>query len=198
MLLVRSHGSLAPLFPASSCPRSCFSSACCATIRNRIPQGHPIRFNQLEVFEDVIARHKSIRFDVESVGDGFTWRRQSSSVEIDEDTLDDQMRARISTGAQSLRADAFVKALLFCVWRVPAARPPSAGNIPRTRQVNDPHLEAKGTASDLEFGNIGDRYRSARCIRRSCGTEDGFGCRAFAQRLSTVGSVRQRHNFTLR
>ena len=49
---------------------------------------------------------------------------------------------------------------------------------PHARQVNDPHLEAKGTASDLEFGNIGNRYRSARCIRRSCGTEDGFGCRA--------------------
>jgi hypothetical protein len=55
---------------------------------------------------------------VESVGDGFTWRRQNSSVEIDEDTLDDRMRERIAAGAQNLRADAFVK-------------------------VSDAHLEAK-------------------------------------------------------
>ena len=50
------------------------------------------------------------------MGDGFTWRRQNSSVDIDE--IDDQMRERITSGAQSLRADAFVK-------------------------VSDPHLEAK-------------------------------------------------------
>ena len=55
---------------------------------------------------------------MESVGDGFTWRKQNSSVEIDEDTLDDRMRERIAAGAQNLRADAFVK-------------------------VSDAHLEAK-------------------------------------------------------
>ena len=53
---------------------------------------------------------------MESVGDGFTWRRQSSSVEIHEDTLDDQMRERIAVGAQNLREDAFVKAcFVLCV-----------------------------------------------------------------------------------
>ena len=59
---------------------------------------------------------KRTRFQLESVGDGFTWRRQNSSVDIDE--IDDQMRERITAGAQNLRADAFVK-------------------------VSDPHLEAK-------------------------------------------------------
>ena len=59
---------------------------------------------------------KRTRFELESVGDGFTWRRQNSSVDIDH--IDDQMRERITSGAQSLRADAFVK-------------------------VSDPHLEAK-------------------------------------------------------
>ena len=81
-------------------------------------EGHPIRFNQLEIFEQIVARHKSIRFDVQAVGDGFTWRRASSSMDIDEDTLDDRMRERIAAGAQNLRADAFVK-------------------------VSDAHLEAK-------------------------------------------------------
>ena len=32
--------------------------------------GHPIRFNQLTVYEDIVAKHKSVRFEVESVGDG--------------------------------------------------------------------------------------------------------------------------------
>ena len=44
---------------------------------------------------------------MESVGDGFTWRRQSSSVDIDE--IDDQKRERITAGAQHLRSDVFVK-----------------------------------------------------------------------------------------
>ena len=29
-------------------------------------EGHPIRFNQLEIFEQIVARHKSIRFDVQA------------------------------------------------------------------------------------------------------------------------------------
>ena len=50
------------------------------------------------------------RFDVEAVGDGFSWHRASSSLELDEDTLDDQMRERIASGARTLKEDAFVKA----------------------------------------------------------------------------------------
>ena len=71
--------------------------------------GHPIRFNMLEVYEHIVAKHKSVRFDVQAVGDGFTWRRATSSLEIDEGTLDDH-RETISSGARALRQDAFVKA----------------------------------------------------------------------------------------
>ena len=77
--------------------------------------GHPIRFNMLEVYEHIVAKHKSVRFDVQAVGDGFTWRKARSSLEIDEETLDDH-RETISSGARALREDAFVKAayaLLF-------------------------------------------------------------------------------------
>ena len=84
-------------------------------------EGHPVRYNQLEVYEQIVARHKSLRFDVQAVGDGFTWRRTSSSLEIDEDTLEGH-RESISSGARALREDAFVKAsarrscfvLVFC------------------------------------------------------------------------------------
>ena len=82
--------------------------------------GHPIRYNQLTVYEDIVARHKSVRFDVQAVsGDGLTWRRASSSLDIDEQTLDDH-RDRISSGAQALRQDAFVKVRtrLFVLARV--------------------------------------------------------------------------------
>ena len=78
-------------------------------------EGHPIRFNMLEVYESIVAKHKSVRFDVQAVGDGFTWRRASSSLEIDEETLEDH-RETITSGARALREDAFVKAayaLLF-------------------------------------------------------------------------------------
>ena len=34
-------------------------------------------------------------------------------MDIDEDTLDDRMRERLASGAQSLREDAFVKARIF-------------------------------------------------------------------------------------
>ena len=47
---------------------------------------------------------------MEAVGDGFSWQRATSSLELDEDTLDDQMRERIASGARTLKEDAFVKA----------------------------------------------------------------------------------------
>ena len=76
---------------------------------------------------------------MESVGDGFTWRKQNSSVEIDEDTLDDRMRERIAAGAQNLRADAFVK-------------------------VSDAHLEAK--ARFLLFDSLVSRGSPPRNARQ--------------------------------
>ena len=47
---------------------------------------------------------------MEAVGDGFTWRRAASSLRLNEDTLDDQMRDRIASGVRTLKEDAFVKA----------------------------------------------------------------------------------------
>ena len=47
---------------------------------------------------------------MEAVGDGFSWQRATSSLELDEDTLDDQMRERIASGARTLKEDAVVKA----------------------------------------------------------------------------------------
>lgn len=80
--------------------------------------GHPIRYNQLTVFEDIVAKHKSVRFDVEAVHDGRSWKRAHSSLEIDEGTLDDSMREKLAGGARALKEDTFVKA-------------------------NDPHMDAK-------------------------------------------------------
>ena len=114
-------------------PTPLLDRASCSIETKRIDQGHPIRYNQLTVFEDIIAKHKSIRFEVESVsGDGHIWRRQNSSVDIEEDTLDDQLRERIASGAQSLRADAFVKVLFVsCFIRVGC--PPTPPTRDRTR-----------------------------------------------------------------
>ena len=95
---------------------------------------------------------------MESVGDGFTWRKQNSSVEIDEDTLDDRMRERIAAGAQNLRADAFVKVsdahleakarcLFFCVCLLHVGAPSKArGERPCAREVF-PCVHCYGTGS---------------------------------------------------
>ena len=72
-------------------------------------EGHPIRFNMLEVYKSIVAKHKSVRFDVQAVGDGLTWRKASSSLEIDEGTFDDHCET-ISSGTHALIQDAFVKA----------------------------------------------------------------------------------------
>ena len=104
---------------------------------------------------------------MESVGDGFTWRKQNSSVEIDEDTLDDRMRERIAAGAQNLRADAFVK-------------------------VSDAHLEAK--ACFLLFDPLASRGspvpRKARGRERPCAREvfpcaHPYGTGSFASEQGT-------------
>ena len=73
-------------------------------------EGHPVRYNQLAVYEDVVATHRSIRFDVEAVHDGRTWRRASTSLELDQNSLDDGTRARVSSAARALKEDMKVKA----------------------------------------------------------------------------------------
>ena len=101
---------------------------------------------------------------MESVGDGFTWRKQNSSVEIDEDTLDDRMRERIAAGAQNLRADAFVK-------------------------VSDAHLEAK--ARFFFFDSLASRGSPPECeTERPCAREvfpcaHPYGTGSFASEQGT-------------
>ena len=53
-------------------------------------------------------------------GDGFAWRRASSSLDVDEDTLEGH-RESITSGARALREDAFVKVStsLFFIVGVP-------------------------------------------------------------------------------
>ena len=80
--------------------------------------GHPLLYNQLNVFESIVAKNRSMRFQVDAVHDGTAWKRQRSSVEIEEDTFDDSFREKLSEGARVLREDTYVKA-------------------------NDPHLDAK-------------------------------------------------------
>ena len=104
-------------------------------------EGHPVRYNQLEVYEQIVARHKSLRFDVQAVGDGFTWRRTSSSLEIDEDTLEGH-RESISSGARALREDAFVKASARCVCFCVYVSLHSVVHM-QAISVSDPHLDAK-------------------------------------------------------
>jgi len=52
--------------------------------------GNPLRYNQLGVYDDIVAQHRSVRFDVEAVHD--------------------DLREKLSGGVHALRDDTFVKA----------------------------------------------------------------------------------------
>ena len=61
--------------------------------------GHPIRFNHLSVYENIVAKHRSVRFDVEAVHDGASWKRCRRSFDLD-DVLDDSVREKLADGAR--------------------------------------------------------------------------------------------------
>ena len=93
--------------------------------------GHPIRYNQLAVYENIVAKHRSVRFDIEATHDGRSWKRAQSSFELDDSTLDD-VREKLEVGARRIREDGYVKmgdahidAKLF-----PCVHPCSAVNWP--------------------------------------------------------------------
>ena len=72
--------------------------------------GLPIRYDALKVLENVVARHKSVRFDLEAVHDGTSWRRAHSSVDVEEDLLNDGFREQLAGSARAVREDTFVRA----------------------------------------------------------------------------------------
>eukprot|EP00973_Karenia_brevis_P073327 10187404-Karenia_brevis.AAC.1 len=108
--------------------------------------GHPMKYDALSVFEDVVATQTS-RFEIDIPGpQGHGWKRTNSVVEAEKDKdLNETWQKDISKGAAHLREETWVT-------------------------VNDPHYDAKvfvhmhpyGTGSLLAEPGSGGTQRHAR------------------------------------
>ena len=73
-------------------------------------QGHPLKYDMLQVYHDIVAQHTHCRLDLEAQTDRGGWRRLSSVNVQDEPQLDDQWRANLRQGVQHIQAGTYVTA----------------------------------------------------------------------------------------
>ena len=82
------------------------------------PDGHPLKYNQLDVYESIVAR-QSVRIAVAVPGDGGRgWKRAASSFEMDAQAdLNDEWKADLATGARYMLQETWVQSLAwFKAW----------------------------------------------------------------------------------
>ena len=82
------------------------------------PDGHPFKYNQLEVYESIVAK-QSVRIEVDVPGDGGRgWKRAASSFELDAQAdMNDEWKADLATGARYMLQETWVQSLaLFGSW----------------------------------------------------------------------------------
>ena len=111
---------------------------------------------------------------MESVGDGFTWRRQNSSVDIDEDTLNGEP-APISP--PHVQADATDAQKCTMAWASneasavqTARRAASAAAIPRV-EMGDAHVQERGLAFYRGRGSSRDVLERGLASHRGRGSQ---------------------------
>ena len=78
------------------------------------PDGHPLKYNQMEVYESIVAR-QSVRVEVDVPGEGGRgWRRAVSSFEMDTQAdLDDKWKEDLATGARHMLQETWVHHLVW-------------------------------------------------------------------------------------
>ena len=69
-------------------------------------QGHPIRYNQLEAYEAIVAKHTHCRLELQVRDAGGRWQDSASA----SFRPNERTRSGISTGVRQLKDDTFVKA----------------------------------------------------------------------------------------
>ena len=72
-------------------------------------QGHPIKYDMLKVYHDIVAQHTHCRLDLDAQTDR-GWRRVGSINVQDEPRLDDRWRAHLRQGVQHIEAGTYVTA----------------------------------------------------------------------------------------
>ena len=73
-------------------------------------QGHPLQYDMLQVYHDIVAQHTHCRLDLEAQGDRGGWRRVSSINTEDEPQLDDNFRSDLRQGVRHLQTGTFITA----------------------------------------------------------------------------------------
>ena len=73
-------------------------------------QGHPLQYNMLQVYHNIVAQHTHCRLDLEAQGDRGGWRRASSINTEDEPQLDDNFRSDLRQGVRHLQTGTYVTA----------------------------------------------------------------------------------------
>jgi hypothetical protein len=74
------------------------------------PEGHPLKYNQMDVYQSILAK-QSVRIDVDIPGhEGRGWKRSGSSFELDtQHDLDDKWKEDLSTGAKYMLQETWVR-----------------------------------------------------------------------------------------
>ena len=88
------------------------------------PDGHPLKYNQMEVYESIVAR-QSVRIEVDVPGEGGRgWRRTASSFEMGEQAdLDDKWKEDLAAGTRHMLQETWAQrlALLLILGHAPAS-----------------------------------------------------------------------------
>ena len=79
------------------------------------PDGHPLKYNQMEVFESIVAK-QAVRIEVDVPGkDNRGWRRSSCSFEVDtQHDLDDAWKADLAGGIQYMQQETWASSRFHC------------------------------------------------------------------------------------
>ena len=73
-------------------------------------QGHPLQYDMLQVYHDIVAQHTHCRLDLEAQGDRGGWRRASAINTEDDPQLDDNFRSDLRQGIRHLQTGTFITA----------------------------------------------------------------------------------------
>ena len=71
-------------------------------------QGHPLQYDMLQVYHDIVAPHTHCRVDLEAKSDRGGWRRVSSINTEDEPQLDDNFRSDLQQGVRHLQTGTYI------------------------------------------------------------------------------------------
>lgn len=142
------HGHRGPPSPPSRARIEHHVIGSCHALGVQDPDGHPMKYDQMSVFESIVAKqHVRIEIDVPGEG-GRGWRRSASSIELDsQQDLGEAWRRDLQAGTAYMLQETLVKS-------------------------NDAHMDAKVVRDSLKWNAPPG---SARPLGHMCSARARFG-----------------------